>query len=145
MPNKGVILKLIKQLQLYLHRLTELQKKNSRLTKQQFINDMEIQWQVERGLQLSIDCAIDIGKEVITAGGWKKPDSYKEVFIILAHNQAIDLELSKNLQKLAAFRNELVHEYLILNHEQIFDIWQTKLPVLEKFLKIVSMIVKKSK
>ncbi|HCC49946.1 MAG TPA: hypothetical protein DEQ86_01270 [Candidatus Jacksonbacteria bacterium] len=72
-----------------------------------------------------------------------KTDSYKEVFIILARNRLVDLKLSENLQQLAAFRNELVHEYLILNHQQIFDIWQHNLLALDQFLTVVSELVKK--
>ncbi|HCC49945.1 MAG: hypothetical protein A2445_01955 [Candidatus Jacksonbacteria bacterium RIFOXYC2_FULL_44_29] len=78
MPNKAIVLKLIKQLQLYLHHLAKLREKNPQLSKHQFIEDIEIQWQVERGLQLAIDCAIDIGKEVIAAGGWQKPIHIKK-------------------------------------------------------------------
>lgn len=143
MSNKRIVIKLINQLKLYLHKLTELKKNYRDLSKKQFMGNMEIQWQVERGLQLAIDCAIDIGKEVIAAGGWQKPDSYKEVFKILNQHQAIDYNLSKGLQRLAGFRNELVHEYLILNHERIYDIWQKELKVLERFLKMAADLVKK--
>ena len=142
MSNKKLILKLINQFLLYVNRLKELRTQNKDVTKKAFTDNWQLEWKIDRGLQLAIECAIAIGQEIVGVHGWRKPESYKDVFMVLQSNKVIDYDLCEELQELAAFRNRLVHEYLFLDRKQIYDIWQKKLSVLENFLRVISKLVK---
>lgn len=138
MSNK-IILKIIDRLKEYLSKLKELQK----YSEKDFLTNWQIEWNIGRGLQLSMECAIDLGQEIITGKNLRKPSSYREVFIILEKAKIISSEISQKMQYLARFRNKLVHDYLFLDPKETYKTFQEYLPYLEKFLREVENYLKK--
>jgi uncharacterized protein YutE (UPF0331/DUF86 family) len=96
----------------------------------------------ERFLHLAIECAIDIGNHLIADLRFRKPESNREVFEILHENGILDAGLRDSLVKMAQFRNILVHDYLKLDREIVFNIIQRNLTDLERFVKAVFDAVK---
>lgn len=139
MSNKKIVLQLITQLEEYIDRLKELQ----RHSWQEFKNNWRIEYSISRGLQLVIECSIDLGKEIITGNKFKKPRFYKEVFIILRQQKVISHGLSEEMERLVEFRNKLVHEYLYLDPKEIYNILKNDLKYFEKFLDEIGKYIKK--
>ena len=72
---------------------------------------------------VAIQSAIDIGNRIISIMGWRRPESYRDVFEVLRENGVIDEKLASELQDLAGFRNVLVHLY-----------WRFRLERLKEFI-----------
>ena len=90
----------------------------------------------ERYLQLCLEVLFDIGGHVIADRGLAKPDSYAEIFEILHREGLVPDDLHAQLAGMAGFRNLLVHDYLRLDPERVFDMLGTKLPVLEALARV---------
>ncbi len=91
----------------------------------------------ERFLHLAIECAIDIGNHLIADLHFRKPGSNREVFEILHENGIIGAGLRDSLAKMAQFRNILVHDYLKIDREIVFNIVQRDVKDLELFIKAI--------
>ncbi|GEM_PF-374202 len=68
---------------------------------------------------VAIQGAIDIGNRIISIMGWRRPESYRDVFEVLLENGVIEEKLAFKLQDLAGFRNVLVHLYWRLRLERL--------------------------
>lgn len=99
---------------------------------EKFKADVFIHATAERYLQLSIECLIDIGNHIISDRGYRKPDTYAEVFEILTDEKVISKSLLRELEGMSAFRNILVHDYLRLDLDKVYAILQEKLQYIEK-------------
>jgi uncharacterized protein YutE (UPF0331/DUF86 family) len=75
----------------------------------------------ERHLQLAIEDCLNIGNHIISAKGFKRADTYKEVFIILKDEKIIPEKLGEAMIRLASFRNRLVHLYWEVTQEEIIE------------------------
>ena len=140
MANKRIIFQLIKKLREYLDAY------NNYLKKYKFSDyesNPDAYFSIDRVLQLTIECSIDIGKEIITGLDLEKPLNYKHVFGILSRRKIISHKLSEKMQKLAGFRNELVHDYLYLDPKKVFDIFQNEFKTFENFLKEIEILLTK--
>jgi uncharacterized protein YutE (UPF0331/DUF86 family) len=69
---------------------------------------------------------------------FRRPESNREIFQILCDNNIIDKTLSSNLSNMAGFRNILVHDYVRLDREMVYDIIINHLKDIESFMKIIS-------
>lgn len=138
MVNKNIILRLIDKLRKYLNDYSFLHQKYS-LT--DYENKPETYLAIDRILQLTIKCSIDIGKEIIVAADFEKPANYREVFIILHKRKVISRDLSKKMQVLARFRNELVHDYLFLAPQKVFNAFQDEFKTFKRYLKETEKIL----
>lgn len=99
---------------------------------EKFKSDVFIYATAERYLQLSIECLLDIGNHIISDKGYRKPDTYADVFQVLADEKVISKKLLHELEGMAAFRNVLVHDYLRIDRDKVYSILKEKLPSLEK-------------
>jgi uncharacterized protein YutE (UPF0331/DUF86 family) len=57
----------------------------------------------------------------------KVPEEYAECFAILAEAAIIPQELSESLQKMARFRNLLVHMYWKVDYGTLYEVLQNNL------------------
>lgn len=101
-----------------------------------FVKDPFIHGTAERNLHLAIECLLDIGNHLISDRGYPKPESYADIFRILAERKVIPEDLFQELAGMAAFRNVLVHDYLRLDRKRVYQILCEKLPVLKSIGRI---------
>jgi len=73
-----------------------------------------------------------VGNHVISDQGFRKPDTYAEVFEILSENHVIPKKLHQEIEGMTAFRNILVHDYLRLDLDRIYQVLQQKLRPIER-------------
>lgn len=71
----------------------------------------------------------------------KAPDDYAACFAVLADHGLLPSALSTRLQKMARFRNLLVHVYWKLDYNQVYDVIRRDLGDLREFSAIVSGLV----
>ncbi len=141
MSNKQILNQYLEKLREYIKNLNSF----TEYSFKEFDKNIQINWAINRGLQLAIECSIDIGEEIITGLNLPKPQAYKHAFQILARHQVIPYKLSKRMQRLAEFRNRLVHDYLFLDQEEIYNVLQRDLKYFEKYLLTIEKFVKDDK
>ena len=91
----------------------------------------------KHSLQEAIEACLDIGNHIIAEKGFRRPEDYKEIFIVLEEEGVIDHELSTKLQEMARFRNLLVHRYGEIDTRRIYIIMSDDLKDIQKFTKSI--------
>lgn len=118
MVDKELILKKLSEIEEHLQELEEFKD----ISIDDYRKDWKIQRIVERTLQILIEICIDVANHIISDEKWRVPSSYSETFKILYENRVIDDELFKNLEKMAKFRNIIVHNYDKISPEVMVNI-----------------------
>lgn len=95
----------------------------------------------ERNLHLAIETLLDIGNHIISDRGYRKPETYADVLLILAEQQVIDQDLLSRLAGMAAFRNLLVHDYLRLDRRKVYQVVQEQLAALEDLSRVFARLI----
>jgi len=138
MIDKEKFAKIINDLEDYLRKLSELQRHDLK----SFLSDWKIHDLVERNLQLAIQATLDLGEMIISEFCFKKPDSYKDIARILVENKVIPFDFQFTFEDLAGFRNVLVHEYLDLDLERVYEHLQKDPEKIRKFIKHIKEFIK---
>jgi uncharacterized protein YutE (UPF0331/DUF86 family) len=118
MVKRDIVAARLDRLQGYLQTLDAVLKFDVK----KFKSDPFIHGTAERYLHLSIECLLDIGSHVIADRGFRKPETYAEIVEILAENGVISEELGKEMAGMAGFRNVLVHDYLRLDLDKVYQV-----------------------
>ena len=100
--------------------------------------DPGLQAQAERWLQLAAECVLDLANHLISERGWRTPETYRDSIRILAEERVLDEELASRLEAWVGLRNVLVHLYLDVDHETIWEILTNDLGDLEAFAAAVA-------
>ena len=107
-------------------RLDELSERLARLEslrdrpRAEFDSDPYLRDIVERNLEVSIQCCIDICHRIIILENSRKPVNYYEAFLVLGELGILRPDFARHLAPLAGFRNILIHEYLGIDWDQIY-------------------------
>lgn len=99
-----------------------LQKIHLEHTKEEFLNDDVLKAAVERNVQVAIQSVLDICNHVVADMKLEVPDEEKQAFSIMAAHQLISFELAAKLGLMAGMRNVLVHEYLEIDYDRLYEV-----------------------
>jgi uncharacterized protein YutE (UPF0331/DUF86 family) len=121
--KRDVVAARLEKLRGYIQTLKSVQKTDL----EKFKKDPFIHGAAERYLHLSIECLLDIGNHVIADHGYRKPEAYSEILKILAEEDVISEKLFRELEGMASFRNVLVHDYLKLDLDMVYQVIKEKL------------------
>lgn len=132
MVKRDVVSGRLEKLREYLHTLKMVQKNDLG----NFKKDPFIHGAAERYLHLSIECLLDIGNHIIADRGYRKPETYSEILQILAEKEVITEKLFRELEGMAAFRNVLVHDYLKLDLDKVYQVIKGKLNYFEELAEV---------
>lgn len=139
MLDHEAITALLDKLDEYGKILKELQ----RIPKSEFIADYHVYGLAERYLQLSIECLFDIGRLIIAGLGLQKPNRHQEIIEILWEAEVVSTNLASKLQGIAGFRNILVHNYLKINHNLVYENLQKGVTDFEDFAREIAEFLQK--
>lgn len=116
--------------------LTDLHdvREDSKITLALFKADKKLRRYVERTLHLAVECCLDIGGHIIADEKFREPqNNNKDIFVVLAENRVLPESVLPALQKMAQFRNLLVHDYARLDPEILYTIIKKNLGDIENF------------
>jgi len=101
---------------------------------EEYKRDVNLQWTIERGLELAASIILDIGNHIL-AGAFKiSVDEYEQILERLAKKGVITSELYEKLRGLGGFRNVLVHGYLDLDPNLVYAHYAKALQVFPQFI-----------
>lgn len=99
--------------------------------------DIREQRFVQHTLQIAIQAALDAASHIVADERLGEPSTYRQLFELLEKADYISLELSTELEKMAGFRNVLVHGYDSVDLAIVKDIVENRLDDLEQFAKLI--------
>lgn len=107
MVDKTLILRKLAELEECLGQIREF----SSLSIEEYSGDWKTQRIVERTLQIMIELCIDIAGHIISDKKLRVPVTYADTFKSLAEAGLISSEVFRVMEKMAKFRNIVVHQY----------------------------------
>ncbi len=84
-------------------------------------------------LQISIESCLDISNHIIASENLGAPKNYADSFKILTENDILPKESLITFQRMARFRNRLVHIYWEIEAEAVYQILQENLRDFDTF------------
>lgn len=91
------------------------------LSRTEFLSDVRNYRAVERSFQLAAQTAIDVASHIVAADFPHRPEGYRELFEILGEAGVLPPDLAERLAGVASFRNILIHEYLSVNLDIVYN------------------------
>lgn len=120
MVNKEILRKRLNKLDEYIDILRSLQ----RYSFEEFIADPERYGSAERFLQLAIETINDLGNHIIADDDLGVVNWYRDIPEILESKKVINKETKGRWIRMIGFRNTLVHEYIEIDRQIVFDVLQ---------------------
>lgn len=71
------------------------------ITKERLEEDYQLRSAIERNLHLAIESALDIGKIIISAEDFEKPEDYRSVILILGKHEVIPHDFAERFAEAA--------------------------------------------
>ncbi len=133
MVDKLLLGRKLAQIETYLGQIREY----SKISVNAYKNDWKIQRIIERTLQILIELCIDIANHLISDKGMRLPTSYADTFKVLAENRILNKKLFKSMEKMAKFRNVVVHQYEKIEPSIVVSILHKNLEDFEKYKKAI--------
>jgi uncharacterized protein YutE (UPF0331/DUF86 family) len=111
MVDKALVLRKLAELEQYLGQVREY----ANVTVEQYSSDWRIQRIVERTLQIMIETCVDVAGHIISDRKYRIPKSYADTFRVLHEENILEKELFETMDKMAKFRNIVVHNYDVVD------------------------------
>ena len=116
--DKTLVLRKIAELERYEEQVREF----AGISLSAYRADWKTQRIVERTLQMMIEACVDIAGHMISDLRMRTPSSYADTFRVLGEHSVLDHELLGNMEKMAKFRNVVVHQYEAVDPEIVIAI-----------------------
>ncbi len=116
--NHDIIMSRLQRLENCLLKLKNIIQNNS---KKEFLKNDDLHDIAERNLQIAAQSCIDIGNHIVSKQKGAFPEGYGDIFRKLFETGIIDEPTYIKMSNIAGFRNILVHDYLKINYEIVFD------------------------
>jgi uncharacterized protein YutE (UPF0331/DUF86 family) len=101
---------------------------------QQIADDLREERFVEHTLLLAIQAALDVGSHVVSDDRLGEPETNRDVFRLLGRAGVLPAELAGRLERMAGFRNVLVHMYQRVDLGIVRDVVENRLDDLLDFV-----------
>jgi len=99
-----------------------------------FRQNRERQYAVLHALQLAIEAALEIGTHICSADALGVPSTYAETFRLLADAKVVGDARGERLQRMAQFRNRIVHLYWDVDLDQVHSVLTNRLSDFDEYL-----------
>ena len=115
----SIMLERLNQLEMNIH---ELRIFYERTSLSEIKDSIQKQWILRYGLFESIQIVIDISCHLVSKYNLGNPKTYTECVDFLHKFEYLDKELAGKLGSMAGLRNILVHEYVTIDVERLYDL-----------------------
>ena len=123
MVDKTLILRKLAELEEYLEQVKEY----TGITAERYSKDWKAQRIVERTLQMMIETCADVAGHIISDKKFRVPATYADAFRVLYENGILNKGLFETMEKMAKFRNIIVHHYDKVDTEIVIGILKKNL------------------
>jgi uncharacterized protein YutE (UPF0331/DUF86 family) len=116
-PEFSGIERRLEKLNVCLNKLEPFKSKD----KEEILQNPYLQDIIERNLEVSAQSVIDIANRIISIENLEKPLDYYDAIMRLGEAGILTLKFAKKLAPIAGFRNILVHDYLDINWDEVYN------------------------
>ena len=141
MVDEALVLRKLAELDQYCSQLEEY----GNTTVEQYSEDWKIQRIIERTLQMMIETCADIAGHIIADKGFRIPKSYSDTFKVLIEEKILDKKLYAVMEKIAKFRNIVVHHYDKVDAEIVTAILKNNLTDFINYKEAIIQFLQKDK
>jgi uncharacterized protein YutE (UPF0331/DUF86 family) len=141
MVNAVLLLRKLAELDEYHNQVKEYKQ----ISVAQYVNDWKIQRIIERTLQMMIETCVDIASHIIADKESRVPVSYADTFKVLHEEKIVSRELFSALEKMAKFRNVIVHHYEKIDAEIVVGILKKDLQDFDHYKNAIIRLIKAEK
>lgn len=92
---------------------------------------------------VAIESCVDIANHIISSERYRRPLDFADAFTVLYENGLIDERVKEQLQKMARFRNLLVHVYGKVDDQRVYEFLKTNLDDFSTFASQIAQAVEK--
>jgi len=135
--DKLLVGRKLAEIEVYLNQINEY----SSVSVATYDNDWKTQRIVERTIQILIEICIDVANHLISDKNMRLPTGYADTFKVLMENKVISKELRKTMEKMAKFRNVIVHQYEKIDPVIVVSILHKNLGDFERYKKAILKIL----
>jgi uncharacterized protein YutE (UPF0331/DUF86 family) len=139
MVDKPLILRKLAELDQYLRQVKEY----ARISVEEYQSSWKTQRVIERTLQMMIETCVDIAGHIISDNAFRIPSSYSDTFKVLHENGVLPTTLLAKMEKMAKFRNVVVHHYDTIDAEIVVGILKRDLDDFRGFQKAIISLLEK--
>lgn len=104
-----------------LERNVALLREIAQLSREEFLSNPRHYLLAERCFQLAIQCAMDVGYSLAALKGWQRPADGRDAILLLGRQGILERDFAEGFSRIANFRNILVHAYLGINRNLVYD------------------------
>ena len=138
MVDETLILRKLSELDDYYKQIGEYKK----ITVAKYTGDWKIQRIIERTLQMMLETCVDIAGHIISDKGYRIPKSYGDTFRVLYEEKILNSKQVSALEKMAKFRNIVVHHYDKVDAEIVVGILRKDLNDFVDFRNVIVSFLK---
>lgn len=113
---------MLERLKLLENNIKGLSDLKSRYTLKDIQADKSREWALRYGLIETIQIVIDISCHLVSRYNLGNPSSYSECIELLEGSGYIDEELTTRLLGMVGLRNLLIHEYIVIDLEKLYNL-----------------------
>jgi uncharacterized protein YutE (UPF0331/DUF86 family) len=106
----------------------------SRTPRGDFLKSHEKYWAAEHGLHLAAEAVFDIGNHILVGRFGENPKGYGEIIPKLVEQGVLSEDLGGKFSGVGGFRNILVHEYMKVDREKVYERLQKGLDDFRQFI-----------
>jgi uncharacterized protein YutE (UPF0331/DUF86 family) len=117
--------------------VAELERLAAGLSRDDLQRKLQTQWAVEHGLQLAIECVLDVATHLVTAARLGAPESYRQAIELLGASGILPATFVRRVASMPGFRNVLVHDYLDVDLDIVWEMLQSGPAQFREFLRLV--------
>lgn len=133
MVDKLIVLRKLASLKEYRAQIREFES----ITLEVYRSDWKAQRIIERTLQMMIELCADIASHIVSDNCLRTPETYSDTFRVLGENGILSPEQTVVMEKMAKFRNIVVHQYEAVDAEIVILVLRKHLDDFEKFEKSI--------
>jgi uncharacterized protein YutE (UPF0331/DUF86 family) len=134
MVDKELVSRKLSQLRMYVDELRRAKDINW----EKYRSDLRTRAFVERYVHLAIEEVIDVANHLVSFYQWREPTSFRDLFSILREHDIIPEDDLLTFQRMASFRNMLVHRYESIDDKLVFGIFNKHLDDFDLFIRLVT-------
>ena len=97
---------------------------------------------LERGYQLIVEALIDVCRHVASAKGWRTAGTAKDYILECMRHGVIKATLAEELTRHITLRNIIIHRYLAIDYERLYEEARRLLKHVEEFEKYVREFIR---
>jgi uncharacterized protein YutE (UPF0331/DUF86 family)/predicted nucleotidyltransferase len=98
---------------------------------------------MERYVHVAVEAMLDVCRHIVSAKKLGIPETYKDLVKLLRDNSILPFELAARIEEYVGLRNILVHRYMVVDHERLYEEARMLVKVAEDFVNTMESLLKK--